>query len=143
MPDPFVKKRITPMRVGIPAEVKNNEYRVAITPAGIFELSRHGHQVFVESGAGLGSAITDNEYAAAGATISTVDEVWNLAELLLKVKEPVASEYHRLRSDLVIFTYLHLAADEHLTDALLSSQTTAIAYETVQTADHMLPLLAR
>lgn len=142
MSDPFAEKWITSMRVGIPAEVKNNEYRVAITPAGVFELSRHGHQVFVESGAGLGSAITDDEYAAAGATISTVDEVWNLAELLLKVKEPVASEYHRLRRDLVIFTYLHLAADEHLTDALLASQTTAIAYETVQTADHALPLLA-
>jgi alanine dehydrogenase len=131
------------MRVGIPREVKNNESRVAITAAGAHELSRRGHEVLIETGAGAASGISDEEYASVGATIlPTADEVWDRAELLLKVKEPVASEYGRLRSDLVVFTYLHLAADRALTTALLDAGTTGIAYETVQLADRSLPLLA-
>ncbi|MBQ0987621.1 alanine dehydrogenase [Streptomyces sp. F63] len=131
------------MKVGIPREVKNNEYRVAITPAGVHELVRDGHQVFVEREAGHGSSIPDEEYTAAGATVlQTADEVWAAADLLLKVKEPVAEEYHRLRKDQVLFTYLHLAASRECTEALLESGTTAIAYETVETADRRLPLLA-
>lgn len=131
------------MKVGIPREVKNNEFRVAITPAGVHELVRGGHEVFVERGAGLGSSITDEEYTAAGAGIlDSADEVWATADLLLKVKEPIAEEYHRLRKDQTLFTYLHLAASRACTDALLESGTTAIAYETVETAGRALPLLA-
>jgi alanine dehydrogenase len=131
------------MRIGIPREVKDNEYRVAITPAGVHEFTGRGHEVFVQSGAGEGSSIADADYAAAGAKVlAQADEVWGQAELLLKVKEPVASEYHLLRRDLVLFTYLHLAADRALTLALAESGTTAIAYETVQPADRSLPLLA-
>jgi alanine dehydrogenase len=131
------------VKVGIPREVKNNEFRVAITPAGVHELVRNGHQVVVEQGAGAGSSIPDEEYAAAGAGIlATADEVWADADLLLKVKEPVAEEYHRLRKDQTLFTYLHLAASRACTDALLESGTTAIAYETVETANRQLPLLA-
>ncbi|RFA16754.1 alanine dehydrogenase [Subtercola boreus] len=131
------------MRVGIPSEVKNNEERVAITPAGVHELSRRGHDVVVESGAGLGSRITDDDYIAAGASIlGTADEVWAQADLLLKVKEPIASEYGRLRSGQVLFTYLHLAASRECTDALVRSGTTAIAYETVQLENRSLPLLS-
>ncbi|MCF6522457.1 alanine dehydrogenase [Streptomyces sp. JJ36] len=131
------------MKVGIPREVKNNEFRVAITPAGVHELVRNGHQVYVEQGAGNGSAIPDEEYTGAGATIlGTADDVWATADLLLKVKEPVAEEYHRLRKDQTLFTYLHLAASGACTDALLQSGTTAIAYETVETANRTLPLLA-
>lgn len=131
------------VKVGIPREVKNNEFRVAITPAGVHELVRHGHQVVVEESAGAGSSITDAEYVAAGAQIlPTADEVWATADLLLKVKEPVAEEYHRLRKGQTLFTYLHLAASRACTDALLESGTTAIAYETVETANRALPLLA-
>lgn len=131
------------VKVGIPREVKNNEFRVAITPAGVHELVRHGHQVVVEENAGAGSSITDEEYVAAGAQIlPTADEVWASADLLLKVKEPVAEEYHRLRKGQTLFTYLHLAASRACTDALLESGTTAIAYETVETANRALPLLA-
>ncbi len=131
------------VKVGIPREVKNNEFRVAITPAGVHELVRYGHQVVVEENAGAGSSITDEEYVAAGAQIlPTADEVWATADLLLKVKEPVAEEYHRLRKDQTLFTYLHLAASRACTDALLESGTTAIAYETVETANRALPLLA-
>lgn len=131
------------VKVGIPREVKNNEFRVAITPAGVHELVRNGHQVVVEQNAGAGSSITDEEYIAAGARIlPTADEVWATADLLLKVKEPVAEEYHRLRKDQTLFTYLHLAASRECTDALLESGTTAIAYETVETANRALPLLA-
>ncbi|MCL2554345.1 MAG: alanine dehydrogenase [Actinomycetia bacterium] len=131
------------MKVGIPREVKNNEFRVAITPAGVHELVRNGHQVVVEQGAGNGSSIPDEEYVAAGAQIlPTADEVWAAADLLLKVKEPIAEEYHRLRKDQTLFTYLHLAASRECTDALLESGTTAIAYETVETANRQLPLLA-
>ncbi|MET9736176.1 alanine dehydrogenase [Streptomyces sp. NPDC006458] len=131
------------VKVGIPREVKNNEFRVAITPAGVHELVRHGHQVVVERDAGVGSSITNDEYLAAGAEIlDTADEVWAAADLLLKVKEPIAEEYHRLRKDQTLFTYLHLAASRECTDALLESGTTAIAYETVELATRALPLLA-
>ncbi|MCK1799054.1 alanine dehydrogenase [Streptomyces sp. XM4193] len=131
------------VKVGIPREVKNNEFRVAITPAGVNELVRNGHQVVVEREAGLGSSIPDAEYIAAGAAVlDTADEVWAAADLLLKVKEPIAEEYHRLRKDQILFTYLHLAASRECTDALLASGTTAIAYETVETAGRALPLLA-
>ncbi|MFB9506877.1 alanine dehydrogenase [Streptomyces aurantiacus] len=131
------------MLVGIPREVKNNEFRVAITPAGVHELTRHGHQVLIEQDAGVGSSITDDEFVAAGARIiATADEVWATADLLLKVKEPVAEEYHRLRKDQTLFTYLHLAASKECTDALLESGTTAIAYETVELPGRALPLLA-
>ncbi|GGW36058.1 alanine dehydrogenase [Streptomyces xantholiticus] len=130
------------MKVGIPREVKNNEFRVAITPAGVHELVRYGHEVLVEQNAGVGSSITDDEYVAAGAKIlRTADEVWATADLLLKVKEPIAEEYHRLRKDQTLFTYLHLAASRECTDALLESGTTAIAYETVE-VNRALPLLA-
>ncbi|CAM3589579.1 alanine dehydrogenase [Streptomyces sp. HPH0547] len=131
------------VKVGIPREVKNNEFRVAITPAGVMELARNGHQVFVEKDAGAGSSIPDGEYTAAGATIlETADEVWATADLVLKVKEPVAEEYHRLRKDQTLFTYLHLAASRECTDALLKAGTTAIAYETVELPNRTLPLLA-
>src|SRR3954468_20289115 len=131
------------MKVGVPREVKNNEYRVAITPSGVNEFVRYGHEVVIEAGAGLGSSITDEEYRAAGATIlADADEVWGTAELVLKVKEPIAEEYHRMRSGQVLFTYLHLAASLECTKALIDSDITAISYETVQLADGSLPLLA-
>jgi alanine dehydrogenase len=131
------------MKVGIPKEVKNHEYRVAITPSGVHELVRAGHQVFVEQGAGVGSSIPDGDFVAAGAAILPgPDEVWQTGDLILKVKEPIAEEYPRLRKGQVLFTYLHLAADRPGTDALLGSGITAIAYETVQLDDGSLPLLA-
>ncbi len=131
------------MRVGIPKEVKNHEYRVAITPSGVHELARAGHQVYIERDAGTGSAIPDQDFVAAGATIlPDADSVWAAADLVLKVKEPVAEEYHRLRKEQVLFTYLHLAASRPCTDALLNSGITAIAYETVRAPDGSLPLLA-
>ena len=135
------------MRVGIPTEIKNNEYRVAITPAGVSELVRRGHDVLVQIGAGEGSAIHDVDFSAAGATmIETAEQVWEQADLLLKVKEPIESEYSRMRRGQVLFTYLHLAASRPCTDALLASGTTSIAYETVQTTNSdgsvALPLLA-
>ena len=131
------------MKVGIPREVKVNEYRVAITPAGVKELVKHGHEVFVEKEAGAGSSITDDEFVASGATIlGSADDVWAEGDLLLKVKEPIAEEYGRMRSDQVLFTYLHLAASRACTEALISSGTAAIAYETVQLPDRSLPLLA-
>ncbi len=130
------------MKVSVPAEVKNHEYRVAITPVGVCELVRHGHEVYVQRGAGLGSAITDDEYVEQGAVIiDSADETWAIGELVLKVKEPVAQEYQYLRDDQVLFTYLHLAADRAQTDALLAAGTTAIAYETVQLPSGLLPLL--
>ncbi|MHB8505006.1 MAG: alanine dehydrogenase [Acidimicrobiales bacterium] len=131
------------MKIGVPTEVKNHEYRVACTPAGVHELVRNGHRVLVQRGAGNGSSITDGEFTAAGATlIDEADEVWGSADMVLKVKEPVEEEYHRLRKDLILFTYLHLAASRACTDALVSAGTTAIAYETVELPDHSLPLLA-
>jgi alanine dehydrogenase len=131
------------VKVGIPREVKNHEYRVAITPAGVNEFTRSGHEVVVESGAGLGSSIADAEFVSAGATIlPSADDVWADAELVLKVKEPIAEEYHRMREGQVLFTYLHLAASKECTDALIDRKVTGIAYETVETADGALPLLA-
>jgi alanine dehydrogenase len=131
------------MKIGVPREVKNHEYRIAITPAGVRELTGHGHEVFVEKDAGAGSELGDDAYVAAGATIiPDPDEVWRLADLVLKVKEPIAEEYHRMRPGQVLFTYLHLAADKACTDALLANRVTGIAYETVQLADGSLPLLA-
>ncbi|MDQ6687996.1 MAG: alanine dehydrogenase [Actinomycetota bacterium] len=131
------------MRVGVPKEVKNSEYRVAITPAGVHELVSHSHDVFVQADAGIGSSITDDEYVAAGAKIlPSADEVWQTGELILKVKEPVAEEYARMRDGQVLFTYLHLAADKPLTQELVERRVTGIAYETVQTPDLALPLLA-
>jgi alanine dehydrogenase len=131
------------MKVGVPTEVKNNEYRVAITPAGVNELVTNGHEVFIQQGAGVGSAIPDADFVTAGAQIlPSADDVWQAGDLILKVKEPVAEEYHRMRKDQVLFTYLHLAASRPCTDALLDSGITAIAYETVQLPDGSLPLLA-
>ncbi|OII39558.1 alanine dehydrogenase [Curtobacterium sp. MMLR14_010] len=131
------------MRIGVPTEIKNNEFRVAVTPAGVGELTSHGHQVLVQAGAGDGSSFPDAEYVAAGATIVPgAAEVWADAELVLKVKEPVASEYDSIRPGQVLFTYLHLAADRALTTALTASGATAIAYETVQLPDRSLPLLS-
>jgi alanine dehydrogenase len=131
------------MKVGIPAEVKDSEFRVAITPAGVHELARAGHEVFIEADAGAGSSLPDEEFAAAGAAIlPTADDVWDTADLVLKVKEPVPGEYHRMRPGQVLFTYLHLAASRECTEALLARNVTAIAYETVQLPDGSLPLLA-
>jgi alanine dehydrogenase len=130
------------MKVGVPKEVKNHEYRVALTPIGAHELTQHGHEVYVERAAGSGSLIPDGEYVAAGATIlDTADDVWGTADMVLKVKEPVAEEYHRMREGQTLFTYLHLAADKVLTDELVARRVTAIAYETVQLPSGSLPLL--
>ncbi|WP_298743532.1 alanine dehydrogenase [uncultured Microbacterium sp.] len=131
------------MRICVPTEIKNSEYRVALTPAGVHDLITAGHEVSVQSGAGAGSSMTDAEYADAGAIlIDDPAEVWARAELLLKVKEPIESEYEYFRDDLVLFTYLHLAADRPLTDRLVASGITAIAYETVELPGGGLPLLA-
>jgi len=131
------------MRIAVPREIKNNEYRVAVTPAGVRELTVNGHEVLVETGAGLGSSIPDQAYVEAGARIAMDPEsVWTAADLLLKVKEPVESEYGYFRDGLLLFTYLHLAAEAALTAALTTSRVTAIAYETVQLPNRSLPLLA-
>ena len=130
------------MRVGVVKEIKQDEYRIALTPAGARELKAKGHDVLVEAGAGAGSMFPDAEYEAVGAQLMSAAEVWDTADLLLKVKEPVESEYGLLHEGQVLFTYLHLAADEPLTRALIESGTTAIAYETVETDDRQLPLLA-
>lgn len=131
------------MRIGIPTEIKPSEYRVAITPFGVAALVEQGHEVFVQSGAGIGSNITDERYAAAGASVlETAEQVWSGSELVLKVKEPLPAEYAFFRPDLTLFTYLHLAAQPALTRALLDSGMTAFAYETVQLPNRRLPLLA-
>jgi alanine dehydrogenase len=128
--------------VGIPKEVKNNEFRVSTTAAGVHSLVISGHTVFVEKSAGLGSSITDEEYARAGATIlDTADEVWAKSEMIIKVKEPIAQEYSRMRKGQILFTFLHLAASRECTDAIIKSGITAIAYETVE-LNRFLPLLA-
>jgi alanine dehydrogenase len=130
------------VKVGVPKEVKNHEYRVAITPIGVHELTAHGHDVYVEKNAGVGSQIDDAEYEGAGAKIlGGADEVWDTAEMVLKVKEPIAEEYHRMHEGLTLFTYLHLAADKPLTEELLKRKVTGIAYETVQLPSGGLPLL--
>lgn len=129
--------------IGVPAEVKDNEYRVALTPAGARELVAAGHRVLVQSGAGLGSSLPDGDFDAVGAEIvRTAEDVWSSADLVLKVKEPLPEEYHHLRRGQVLFTYLHLAASPGCTRALLDAGATALAYEMVQTADGALPLLA-
>ncbi len=130
------------MKVGVAREIKSDEYRVALTPAGAYELTRRGHDVLIETGAGLGSAFADGDYERVGARIGSVEEVWGGSELVLKVKEPIAAEYGRLREGLTLFTYLHIAADEQLTRALIESGVTAVAYETVETTRGALPLLA-
>src|SRR3982751_2862157 len=130
------------MKIGVVKEIKTDEYRVALTPAGARELVQRGHDVLVETGAGEGSAFPDADYERAGGRIASVDDVWSQSELLLKVKEPIASEYSRLREGLVLFTYLHIAADEPLTRALVESGVAAVAYETVETPNRALPLLA-
>jgi alanine dehydrogenase len=131
------------VKVGIPSEVKNNEFRVAITPAGVFEFTRAGHEVYVQAGAGTGSSILDDDFRAAGAMIlPSADEVWGTGDLILKVKEPVAEEYGQMRTGQVLFTYLHLAASKECTDALIDRRVTGIAYETVELPDRSLPLLA-
>jgi alanine dehydrogenase len=133
---------VCPVKIGVPKEVKNHEYRVAMTPIGVHELTAHGHDVYVERSAGVGSQIEDGEYEAAGAKIlDSADEVWGNAEMVLKVKEPVAEEYDRMHDGLTLFTYLHLAADKPLTEELVSRKVTAIAYETVQLPSGGLPLL--
>ena len=130
------------MKIAVPSEVKNHEYRVAITPVGVHELVRRGHEVFIQAGAGAGSSISDEEFVAQGATIlADAAATWAAGEMVMKVKEPIESEYGFLRDDLLLFTYLHLAADRPLTEALVRSGTTAIAYETVQLPTGMLPLL--
>jgi alanine dehydrogenase len=130
------------LKIGVAKEIKTDEYRVALTPAGALELTRRGHDVLIETGAGQGSAFPDVAYTNVGARIASVEEVWNDSELLLKVKEPIEEEYPRLRDELVLFTYLHIAADEPLTRALVESGVTAVAYETVESEDGRLPLLA-
>ncbi len=130
------------MIIGVTKEIKADEYRVGITPAGVKALTDHGHKVLVESGAGLGSRIGDDEFAKAGASMLPVADVWAKAEMIMKVKEPLPSEYKYFRPGLLLFTYLHLAADKELTDALLKSGVVGLAYETVQPQDRSLPLLA-
>jgi alanine dehydrogenase len=130
------------LRIGVAKEIKPDEYRVALTPAGALELTNAGHDVVVETGAGDGSSFPDDAYTRVGARVGTVDEVWESTEMVLKVKEPIASEYGRLREGLILFTYLHIAADEPLTRALVDSGIAAVAYETVETSNRALPLLA-
>ncbi|MFP4322050.1 MAG: alanine dehydrogenase [Anaerolineales bacterium] len=130
------------MKIGIVTEIKKDEYRVSMTPEGVQEMTRHDHQVMVQSGAGIGSGFTDEEYQKAGGEILySAEEVWTRAEMIMKVKEPIEPEFGFLRSDLIVYTYLHLAAAEALTHAMLASCVTGIAYETVELSDHTLPLL--
>ena len=130
------------MKVGVPREVKNNEFRVGITPVGVHELVEHGHEVIIERDAGVGSSITNEDYEAVGARIiDNADDVWGEADMVMKVKEPIAEEYHRLRDGLTLYTYLHLAAEQALTERLVEAGTTAIAYETVRLPSGLLPLL--
>lgn len=130
------------MRVGVPKEIKNHEYRVAITPSGVHELVQHGHSVVIEESAGLGSSISDEEYSAAGAKIAKKESIWKESEMILKVKEPIEPEYALMQKDQILFTYLHLAASMSCTNALLEQGVTSIAYETVELEDGSLPLLA-
>ena len=129
------------MRIGVAKEIKPDEYRIALTPAGALELINHGHEVAIEQGAGLGSSFPDEAFSRVGAEIVSVDDVWQRSDLVLKVKEPIAAEYPRLREGLILFTYLHIAADEPLTRALIDSGISAVAYETVEVG-RSLPLLA-
>ena len=136
-------RKVFVMKIGVPREIKNHEYRVAITPAGVMEMVRHGHEVFIEQDAGIGSSISNEEYVKAGAKmLATADEVWQTGEMIMKVKEPIAAEYDRMRDGQLLFTYLHLAAEQKCTDALLKKKVTGVAYETVELTDRSLPLLA-
>ena len=130
------------MIIGVPKEIKNNENRVGMTPAGVAEMVKRGHRVYVQQTAGIGSGFSDEEYVKAGAEmLPTIDAVYAAAEMIVKVKEPIAPEYPLVRPGQVLFTYFHFAADRELTDAMLASGATCIAYETVEKADHSLPLL--
>jgi alanine dehydrogenase len=136
-------RKVSLMKIGVPREIKNHEYRVAITPAGVMEMTRNGHEVFIEHDAGIGSSISNDEYVKAGAKmLATADEVWQTGEMIMKVKEPIAVEYDRMREGQLLFTYLHLAAEQKCTDALLKNKVTGVAYETVELPDRSLPLLA-
>ncbi|XJZ26473.1 alanine dehydrogenase [Bacillota bacterium Lsc_1132] len=129
------------MRIGVPKEIKNNENRVAMTPAGVVNLLKFGHEVYIEKGAGLGSGFTDKDYTAAGAhLVETAGEAWSM-EMVMKVKEPLPNEYQYFREGLILFTYLHLAPEPELTKALINSKVVGIAYETVQLPNRALPLL--
>src|SRR5437868_14849086 len=129
------------MKVGVAKEIKPDEHRVALTPAGALELINRGHDVAIEQDAGVGSSFADADYERVGARIVSVDEVWEGSELVLKVKEPIEPEYRRLRDGVILFTYLHIAADEPLTRALVPSRVTAVAYAPVQ-VPRALPVLA-
>lgn len=130
------------MIIGVPKEIKNNENRVSMTPAGVYELTKRGHTVLVESGAGIGSSFEDNEYLKAGARlVEKAEDIWSGSDLVVKVKEPISSEYQYLRKGLALFTYLHLAPNRPLSEALINSKTTGIAYETVLSKRCSLPLL--
>ena len=136
-------RKVFLMKIGVPREIKNHEYRVAITPAGVMEMTRNGHEVFIEQDAGVGSSISNEEYVKAGAKmLATADEVWQTGDMIMKVKEPIAAEYDRMREGQLLFTYLHLAAEQKCTDALLKKKVTGVAYETVELPDRSLPLLA-
>ena len=136
-------RKVSLMKIGVPREIKNHEYRVAITPAGVMEMTRNGHEVFIEHDAGIGSSISNDEYVKAGAKmLATADEVWQTGDMIMKVKEPIAAEYDRMREGQLLFTYLHLAAEQKCTDALLKNKVTGVAYETVELPDRSLPLLA-
>ena len=136
-------RKVFLMKIGVPREIKNHEYRVAITPAGVMEMTRNGHEVFIEQDAGIGSSISNEEYVKAGAKmLATADEVWQTGDMIMKVKEPIAAEYDRMREGQLLFTYLHLAAEQKCTDALLKNKVTGVAYETVELPDRSLPLLA-
>jgi len=136
-------RKVFLMKIGVPREIKNHEYRVAITPAGVMEMTRNGHEVFIEQDAGIGSSIANEDYVKAGAKmLATADEVWQTGEMIMKVKEPIAAEYDRMREGQLLFTYLHLAAEQKCTDALLKNKVTGVAYETVELSDRSLPLLA-
>ncbi len=136
-------RKVFVMKIGVPREIKNHEYRVAITPAGVMEMVRHGHEVFIEQDAGIGSSISNEEYVKAGAKmLATADEVWQTGDMIMKVKEPIAAEYDRMREGQLLFSYLHLAAEQKCTDALLKNKVTGVAYETVELTDRSLPLLA-
>ena len=136
-------RKVFLMKIGVPREIKNHEYRVAITPAGVMEMTRNGHEVFIEQDAGIGSSISNEVYVKAGAKmLATADEVWQTGDMIMKVKEPIAAEYDRMREGQLLFTYLHLAAEQKCTDALLKKKVTGVAYETVELPDRSLPLLA-
>lgn len=130
------------MKIGVPTEIKNNEYRVGLIPAGVSEFVRNGHEVFVERGAGAGTAIADEHYEAVGATmLETADEVWESADMIVKVKEPMPDEYDRMQQGQIVYTYFHLAAVPELAEVLLEREVAAVAYETIQLPDGRLPLL--